>query len=138
MLPDERLQLADHARVAAEHELGIDAELERGQMELFETRDRCLRERRVGEVGQRWSAPQPKGFPQQVGGLLGIVARQRPISVRDQALEAPQVEPAGLDAQRVAGRVRYEQIVAPAQGLAQLGYPYAERRRARGRRALPP
>ena len=44
MLAHERLQLADHARVVAERELRLDAQLDRRQPQLLQADDRPLGE----------------------------------------------------------------------------------------------
>ena len=65
MLAHERLELGGQPRVAAERELGIDAELERGESQLFQARDRRLRERGVGEVRERCAAPEAERLVEQ-------------------------------------------------------------------------
>ena len=57
---DELLQLADDVRMPAEGEIRLDPALERGQAQLLEARDRRLRERLVGEVGERRPAPEAR------------------------------------------------------------------------------
>ena len=103
MVPDERLELRQHGGVAAERELRLEALLERGEPQLLEPRDRRLRERLVGEVGERCAAPEPERTTEQVGGALRIAALERLGRVVRPALEAVEVEP--LRARR-AGRSR--------------------------------
>ena len=57
VLADERLELGDQGRVAAERQIGLDALLERQQPELVEPGDLGLRELLVGEVRERRAAP---------------------------------------------------------------------------------
>jgi len=58
MRNDEVFELGDDWSVQAQRELGIDPQLERGQPELLEPRDLELRERLIGEVCERRSAPE--------------------------------------------------------------------------------
>ena len=104
MLADEALQLPDHPRVAAERELGLDAQLERRRAQLLEPHDGGLRERRVGDVGQRRSAPLVERARERVDGARGIRRAARAVALGEAALEAPQVEPVARHEQRVAGR----------------------------------
>ena len=50
ILVDERLKLGDELGVAAEREIGLDSQLERGQTRSLEALDLRLRGRIVGEV----------------------------------------------------------------------------------------
>ena len=54
---NERFELANRLGVAAEGEPGFDAHLDRRKAELLELCDLGLRERLVGEIGQRGAAP---------------------------------------------------------------------------------
>ena len=58
VLGDQRLELADELRVPAGGEVGVDALLERREPQLLQPRALGLRERLVGEVGERRPAPQ--------------------------------------------------------------------------------
>ena len=91
VLADEALEVADQPPVAAERELGLDAQLERRGAQLLEPHDRGLRERRVGDVHQRGAAPLAERARERVHGALGI-ARQHALALVERALEAPQVE----------------------------------------------
>ena len=59
MLGDERAQLADQVRVAAGGEIRVDALFARRPAQLLEPGDLGLRERLVGQVGERGPAPRP-------------------------------------------------------------------------------
>ena len=65
VLGDEPPQLADDLGVAAGGEVGLDAQLERGQPLLLEPRDLGLRERLERQVGERRPAPQRERLAQQ-------------------------------------------------------------------------
>ena len=62
VLANERLDLSDDLGVAPESEVGLEPPLERLQAELFEARNLGLRERLVGEVGERRPAPEVETF----------------------------------------------------------------------------
>ena len=100
MLGDERVELADQLRVPARGEIGVDPLLERRPAQLLEPRDLGLRERLVGEVGERRAAPQRQRPPQRRGGAVGIGA----LRLADELLEAREVELRPVDLQGVAGR----------------------------------
>ena len=72
MLTDERLQLADELRRAAEGEVGVDAALERDEPKLLEPWDLGLRERLARQVGKSRSAPETERLaedpPRGLGG----------------------------------------------------------------------
>ena len=54
----ERLELPDELAVAALRQLGVDRLLERGQPQLVQPPDLARGEGLVGDVRQRWAAPQ--------------------------------------------------------------------------------
>ena len=108
VLGDERLELADELRVAAEREVGVDPLLERREAELLEPDDRGLRERLVGEVGERGAAPERERLAQRRRGRSASPAGAVRLALAEQALEAVQVELLGLELERVAGRARDE------------------------------
>ena len=72
MLGDQCLELSDDLRVAAEREVGVDAILEAGDASLLEAPDLGLRERLVGEVGERRAAPEIERVAQAIGSGRGI------------------------------------------------------------------
>ena len=88
MLTNERLELADELRAAAECKVGLDPLLERGEPELLETPDRGLRERLIRELGERRAAPQRE----RLAELLGRLRRLDAGRLLDEALEPVQVE----------------------------------------------
>ena len=89
MLGDQRLELADQARVAAEREVGLDPLLERRQPELLEPAGLDPRERLLAELGQRRPAPEGERLAQQARRAAGVgVAR-----LGDEPLEAPAGRP---------------------------------------------
>ena len=113
MLGDEAFQLADELGVAAEREVRLDPPLERRESKLVQPPDRRLRERLVGEVGERRPAPERERFAESLsrGRRLGTVR------LPQQAGEAVEIELVGLDAQHVAGRPRLEPVRLRAERL---------------------
>jgi hypothetical protein len=110
----ERTELADEIGVAPERKIGVDPLLECRQAELFEALDLAAGEVVVGEIRQRWAAPQS----QRQAQLLGSLARLGVAGLLKQLLEPLRVELAGSDLQHVAARTRQQHVVA--ERLAQL------------------
>jgi hypothetical protein len=128
---DERVELADELRVAAELEVGVDPLLDRRGPLFFELRAFRAGDRLV-EVGERRAAPQAQSLPQKLGGAFGVETA----GVGDELLEALEIEAAGLDVGEVAGRLRDYRVAA--EGLPKLGDVNLERRRGGvGRRPVP-
>ena len=88
-----------------EREVRLDAVLQRREAQLLESPDLVLRERLVGEVGERRPAPERQRLlePRRGGGRL-FVPR-----LFDECLEARRVE--RIDAQRVPRRLREQRAV---------------------------
>src|SRR6266511_44706 len=103
---DELLQLADDVRMPAEGEIGLYPALERGQAQLLKPRDRVLRERLVGEVGERWPAPERERLAQRLGRLGSIPGAERALAGLHELLERVQIELSRLDAEHVAASTR--------------------------------
>ena len=130
MLTDERLELGNELRVAAEREVGIDPQLERGEARSLEALGLRLRENVVGELGERLAAPEAERLAEQPARPGGIGA----FRLGDQPLEAEQVELVGVDPDEVAGLLRDDRRAVP-EHLPQLGDVELERVR-RGRRRI--
>ena len=60
----------------AEAQFGVEAIGQRGQAQLVQAGGRRGRERRVGDVGQRRTAPERQGFSQRRARRRGIVGAQ--------------------------------------------------------------
>ena len=75
MLRDELFHLAYELGMAPECEVGVDPSLEGREPQLLDPADRRLRERLVGEVGQRSAAPQRERLAQlsRGHGRVGVV-----------------------------------------------------------------
>jgi hypothetical protein len=111
MLGDQRLQLADELAVAAEREPGLDALLERREPQVVEPRDLRLRERLVGEVGERRAAPECHRLVEHRERPLGVARRQGTPALADQPLEPVRVERSRLQPELVAVRARDDRAV---------------------------
>src|SRR5207249_4636944 len=96
---DELLQLGDHPVVAADGEVGVYPFLYGLQPQLVERGDRTLRERLVGEVGERRSAPQA----QRLGEDRRTRGSGRRAGLVEQPLETVGVDGVGLYGQPVTG-----------------------------------
>src|SRR4051794_23235973 len=92
MLCDQRLELGDERRVAAEGKVRLDPALERVQAQLLEPPDLILGEGLIGEVGQRRPAPEIERLPQGVRGAAGVTAIERLAPLAGEALEPRRVE----------------------------------------------
>jgi hypothetical protein len=131
MLCDERLELPDDVPVTAQGEVGIDPHLDGHEPDLLQPRDARPGEALVRDVGQRRAPPQAE----RVAQPLRRLARQAPVSqvagLVDQALEAVQIQLAGLHGDQVARRpgaqhVGHERLaqardVHPQRGRGLLG-----------------
>ncbi len=136
MAGDLRLELADQLGAAAEREVGLDPVLERRQPLLLEPRDLRLRERLVGQVGQRRAAPHRKGLPQPFGRGRRVAGVERGAAAGSQRLEAVRVELAGRHPQHIAARLRSQGRRPVAERPANLQHGVLQRL-GRGRRRRP-
>ncbi len=114
-----------------QRELGVDPLLERGKPLLVQPPSLGAGDG-VAQLGQRRSTPQGQPFPEQPGGLGGLLRARR----RHQPLEPMAVELTVADPDEVAGGLRQDQI--PAERLAQLGDVHLESRRGGGGRIRAP
>ena len=106
MLVDERFQLSDDVRVTIGLQIRLDAPLERSQPQLVEPGDLVLSESFEAELGERGAAPEAERLSQKGGALRRLrVAR----SVHE-AIETPEVELLGLDAQDISRRLPQEDV----------------------------
>jgi hypothetical protein len=94
--------------VPPEREVCLDPLLERLETKRLDPRDLDLRELLVGELGQRAPAKQPKRLAQNRGRLERLLCRR----LGEQRLEPLQVESAGWEDERVAGRTGLQDLVA--------------------------
>src|SRR6478609_1763203 len=132
MLRDEPFELGDELSARAELEVGVDPLLQGFQAELLEPADLALREALQLEVAERRAAPQRQRLAQRAGSPLRIL----PPRLRDEPLEATEIELLGLDPEQVAGRLRDEH--AGRKQLPKLRDEVLERGRRRLRALLTP
>ena len=104
MVAYESLQLGYQLVAAAELQVGVDPVLERQESALFQLLCLARPERLVEDVHQRWAPPQRERGPKRIGGLSCSSANQRLVAAAVEALEAVEVELAGLDPKQVARR----------------------------------
>ena len=108
MALDQSLELRDGVRVAAELELGIDPLLERVEPLLLEAADLVLGERLGRELDER--GPPPAG--ERLAQLRRTLLRLPSSRLRDEPLEALEVEPSGLHMDHIAGGLPLEHVRA--------------------------
>ncbi len=140
---DERLELPYPLGVVAQGELRLHELLGGGQPKLLQAGDLRLRERVVGEVGQRGAAPQREPLPEQLGRAVRHSVRKRRAALGEQALEARGVHLVRVDVDHVSALLRDDQTVgaraaARLERLAQPRDVHLEALRGRGRRMLVP
>ena len=121
-------------RVTAEREVGVDAPLEGSEPQLLDPPDRRLRERLVGEVGERRPSPERERFAQPLRDDRG----RRSVGLLDELREMVEVELASLDAEQVARRLGFEPLPRRAERLPQLRDAHLQRGRAGGGRLVGP
>ena len=133
---DERLELADHIAVVAEHQVGLDPVLQRGQARVLQARDLALSERLIREIGKRLAAPQPQRRLQQLPGARSVTVGERATSVGGHRLETLGVDLPRRRRKQVPAAAREQHLVA--QRLAQMRHIPLQRFRCRRRRSLAP
>ena len=113
----QELQLADDLGMVPERQIGVHPMLERAEPQLFETRDLGLGEGLVGEVGERWAAPQAQCAVEVLTRRPGVAGGKRAPSLAHECLEPHAVEPLRLDPQLIARRPCDDRPVAGARGV---------------------
>jgi hypothetical protein len=121
VLFDQLLDLTYQLGCGPEREIGLDPLLERREPQLLEPAQFVTHARLVRQVFESATAPKTECRLQ----LLRSLARLRALRLRDQPLEAREVEVFGIDPQDVPGRLRQEQV--GADRLAQAGDVVLER-----------
>ena len=92
MLANQRLQFDNQSRVQTESQIRVNSILECSQSQLLQPGRLNGDERRVTDIGQRWTAPQRKGLAQGLGRVL------RWCSTRG---DHQALEPHGIDGLRI-------------------------------------
>ncbi len=133
---DEHLELADHRTVLAEHQVGVDTILQRSQAHFLQARDLAVSERLIGQIGERFPAPQRQRRAQQLSRAPSVTVGERPAPVRDHDLELLDIDLTRHRREQVTAATRQQHLVA--ERLAQMRHVSLQRLRRRRRRALPP
>ncbi len=133
---DQRLELADHLRVAPQRELGLDQQLVRSHPLVLQARDLALGEGLVGEVVERRAAPERERRFQRRDRPLGAAGGELAPPLRQPVLEPVRVEPLGLDPQLIAVLARDHHVAR--ERLAQPRDADLERLRRAGRARVAP
>ena len=107
--PDQLLKLCDQLGVPPELELRFDSFLDRRAAQLLQPARLRLREGLVGEIGERWAAPQVERGRQPFGGTGRVAPGQVGASRGHQILEPVEVDLATLQPELIAGRLGHEQ-----------------------------
>jgi hypothetical protein len=127
---DQLLKLADHREVLTPCKRVVDGELARSCPELLQAADLGRRERLVGEIVERRTAPQHECLADRVAG--------RPLSRGHQPLEAQRVDRVRGRAQLVAAAAGQDLRHVAAEQLAQLRDVELHHLRCARRRLLAP
>ena len=96
MLVNKRLELADQRLAIAQRKVRVDPILKRRQALLLEPRDLALRERLIGEIGQRRPRHSARASRKPLPPSSRIASLQHAATLSDQRLEALQVDLAAL------------------------------------------
>ena len=100
----QRLELGQHLAMAPGVQILIDRDLKRARAQLHQAPDLRSGERLVGDIGQRWTAPQAQRLARRALG--------------EQPLETPGVDPVAAELQLVATPVRGDRLVLAVLGIA--------------------
>jgi hypothetical protein len=112
VLRDERLQLADEARVATKSEVSLDSKLQCGEPEVVEARGRDVRERFSLNACEHGAAPERERLAKEARSFLRSPRVQRLATEVDHALEHERVDPCAVDAEEVPVLASLQQSVA--------------------------
>ena len=105
MRGNELAQLGHQLAIPAQPQVSVDTQGQRLEPPLFQGRHLTGPQQRRRHVGQRFSAPQAEGLPQQAGGLVPAAGRGGGLALGDQRAERAHVQVAVADLDEVAGRL---------------------------------
>jgi hypothetical protein len=103
VLGDESLEFTDELRVHAEREVGIDPLHDHCEPKLHESPPFAFRELVRAEIGERFSSPETECLAEGLGGPSGIAACKQLTTLREELLEAGEVDLRGRDLECVSG-----------------------------------
>jgi hypothetical protein len=108
---DEPFELRRQLGVTADTKIGVDARLERFETPLLEPRSRILRERLVGEVGERRTTPQCQSRSEELRSALGRVGGERVTAFVHEPLEAKRIDALGVHLQGVSASRAHQHVL---------------------------
>ena len=132
LLRDQRLELADQVRVAAECEVGLDPLLQCGKALPVEPPGFQPGKRLSSKLGQRRPPPELESLAQELRGVVQV----RSPRLRNQRLEAQEIELVRFDRNQIAGRPGQQDPLR--QQLAQARDVHLQRRHGRLGRLIAP
>jgi hypothetical protein len=94
--------------MAPDPQICLDSLFDPAKAELLESRDRALRERLVGEVGERFASPQVERLTKKLPGSFRVVVGELPASVLEHVRVGIGVELARVDPEHVSGLARLD------------------------------
>jgi hypothetical protein len=133
---DKFLEFRNHLCALAKLQVCLEPFLLGQQAQLLQARDLRLRERLVGEIGQRRAAPEAEPDRELGGGNSRVALRERIPPFGEQPLETGDVDGLRIDRQQVAGRPRRHNV--RAEQLAELGHVHLDHVPGRRGRRLAP
>ena len=92
MFPAQRLQFACELTVAPQSQVGSGPGFDRHQGQLVQMRPFGIKKACLSELGQRLAAPQAERLAQSGRRWLHLAVGGQPLSLRDQLLEADDVD----------------------------------------------
>ena len=112
MLLHQRFELTNQLRVAPEHQVGVDAVLDRREPRLFESGDHRSRERVVCEVDQCGAAPKRERVAQPRRRRFGVTRVEGGAAFCRKPVETGRVERVSWQIERVATSACRDPVLA--------------------------
>ena len=112
MVADQPLELADRFRLAAEREVGLQPQLERGQAQPFQPAVSLRANASTSRSASGWAPPEPERLAEHARGLLAGALVEQPPPPSNRTLESLQVERVRVEPQPVTRRPRLDHILA--------------------------
>ena len=103
VFPAQRPQFACQLTEAPQAQVSSGPGFDRHQGQLVQMGPFGSKKTCMSELGQRLAAPQAEGLAQRGGRRLQLAVGGQPLSLRDQLLEADDVDLAGSRGQGIAG-----------------------------------
>ena len=103
VFPAQRLQFAGELTVAPQAQVSSGPGFDRHQSQLVQMGPFGIKKTCISELGQRLAAPQAEGLAQSGRRRRHLAVGGQPLALRDQLLEADDVDLVGSGGQGVAG-----------------------------------